>query len=128
MPIPADVGDLVSRLCRDLSTIEIDRASRTTLDSALSRFSALEHRRRLLTALADARRHRDWIAAQLAFLAELDDITERESDSTVFEEMALLFDEIVAAAGAAAVAIREGTALPASDADGLPRRACSGPR
>src|SRR5262245_57387538 len=110
MPIPADVGDVVSRLRRDLSTIEIDHASRTTLDSALKRFSALEQRRRLHTALADARRHRDWIAAQLAFLAELDDITEREDDSTVFEEMALLFDEIVAAAGAAALTIREGTA------------------
>jgi hypothetical protein len=122
MPIPADVGDLVSRLRRDLSTIEIDRASRTTLDSALNRFSALEHRRRLHKALADARRHRDWIAAQLAFLAELDDITEREADGTVFEEMALLFDEVVAVAGAAALAIREGAAPAAEDADGLPRR------
>jgi hypothetical protein len=98
MSIPADAGDLVSRLRRDLSMVEIDCACRTTLDSALNRFSALEHRRRLLAALADARRHRDWIAAQLGFLAELDDITECESDSTVFEEMALLFDEIAAAA------------------------------
>jgi hypothetical protein len=128
MSIPADVGDLVSRLRRDLSTVEIDCACRTTLDSALNRFSAREHRHRLLTALADARRHRDWIAAQLGFLAELDDITERESDSTVFEEMALLFDEIVAAAGAAALAIREGAALPASGADGLAQRPFSRPR
>jgi hypothetical protein len=108
--MPADVGDVVSRLRRDLSRIEIDGASRTTLDSALSRFTALEQRRRLHAALADARRHRDWIAAQLAFLSELDDITERESDSTVFEEMALLFDEIAAAACAAALAIRDASA------------------
>ena len=113
MPTPAiDDGDLVSRLRRDLSKIEIDCACRTTLDSALDRFSALEQRRRLHMGLEDARRHRDWIAAQLAFLAELDEITERESDGTVFEELALLFDEIVAAAGAAALAIRE-TAAPA---------------
>jgi hypothetical protein len=108
MPIPAD--DFISRLRRDLSAVEIDRASRTTLDGALSRFSALERRRRLRAALADARRQRDWIAAQLAFLAELDDITECESDNTVFEEMALLFAEIAAAARAAALAIREGAA------------------
>jgi hypothetical protein len=128
MPRPADVGDLVSRLRRDLSTIEIDRACRTTLDSALNRFSAIEDRRRLHAALADARRHRDWIADQLVFLAELDDITERETDRTVFEEMALLFDEIVAAAGAAALAIREGTTLAASDAGEFPRRPGDLPR
>ena len=112
MPIPAD--DYISRLRRDLSRIEIDGASRTTLDGALTRLSALEQRRRLSAALADARRHRDWIAAQLAFLAELDDITERESDTTVFEEMAVLFDEILAAAAAAALAIRD-SADPAGD-------------
>jgi hypothetical protein len=115
-----DVGDLVSRLRRDLSAVEIDCASRTTLDSALTRFSAIEHRRRLSAAIEDARRQRDWIAAQLAFLAELDDITDRESDSSVFEEMALLFDDIVAAAGAAAHTIREGSAMPSSEADRMP--------
>jgi hypothetical protein len=106
MPIPGD--DYISRLRRHLSAIEIDHASRTTLDGALSRLSALERRRRLQAALSDARRHRDWIAAQLGFLAELDDITERETDTTVFEEMALLFDEIVATAAVAALGIREG--------------------
>lgn len=122
-----DAGDLVSRLRRDLSTIEIDCACRTTLDSALDRFSVLERRRRLHMGLEDARRHRDWIAAQLAFLAELDEITERESDDTVFEEMALLFDEIVATAGAAALTIREAAAPPASDAGDLPAPPCDGP-
>jgi hypothetical protein len=113
MPIPAD--DYISRLRRDLSAIDIDRASRTTLDGALSRFSAREQQRRLNVALMDARRQRDWIAAQLAFLAELDDITERECDTTVFEEMAVLFDEIATAAGAAALAIREGAAPARTD-------------
>jgi hypothetical protein len=126
--LATDAGDLVSRLRRDLSAIEIDCACRTTLDSALDRFSAHEQRRRLHMGLDDACRHRDWIAAQLAFLAELDEITERESDSTVFEEMALLFDEIVAAAGAAALAIREAAARPASDAAGAPARPRGGSR
>jgi hypothetical protein len=105
-----EVGELVSRLRDNLSTADIDCACRTTLDSAITRFSAIERRRRLCTAIEDARRHRDWIAAQLAFLAELDDITDRESDGTVFEEMAVLFDEIVAAAGAAAREIRDASA------------------
>lgn len=115
-----DASDLVSRLRRDLSAVELDCDCRTMLDSALDRFSAFEQRRRLRTALQNARRQRDWIAAQLYFLAELDDITEHETDHTVFEEMALLFDEIATAAGEAALAIREATALVASDADGLP--------
>jgi hypothetical protein len=115
-----DAGDLVSRLRRDLSTVQLDCVCRTNLNSALDRFSAHEHRRRLHMGLEDARRHRDWIAAQLAFLAELDEITEGERDGTVFEERALLFDEICAAAAAAAVAIREGTALPAAGAEAPP--------
>jgi hypothetical protein len=115
-----DASDLVSRLRRDLSAVELDCDCRTMLDSALDRFSAFEQRRRLRTALQNARRQRDWIAAQLYFLAELDDITEHETDHTVFEEMALLFDEIATAAGEAALAIREATALVASDAGGLP--------
>ncbi|HEX5957368.1 MAG TPA: hypothetical protein VFY92_01765 [Hyphomicrobiaceae bacterium] len=116
-----EVGELVSRLRDDLSTVEIDCACRTTLDSALARFSAIERRRRLSTAIEDARRHRDWIAAQLAFLAELDDITDRESDGSVFEEMAVLFDDIVAAARAAAQSIRDASAS-ANEADQMPQR------
>ena len=112
-----DASDLVSRLRRDLSAIELDCDCRTMLNSALNRFSVAERQRRLRTGLHDARRQRDWIAAQLAFLAELDEITEHETDHTVFEEMALLFDEIGTAAGVAALAIREGTAVPACDAD-----------
>lgn len=39
-------------------------------------------------------------------LAQLDEITDRESDQTVFEETALLFDEISASAANAAIVIR----------------------
>ena len=115
-----DASDLISRLRRDLSAVELDCDCRTVLDSALDRFSAFEERRRLRTGLQHARRQRDWIAAQLAFIAELDEITDHETDRTVFEEMALLFDEIGTAAGEAALAIREGTAPAAADADGPP--------
>jgi hypothetical protein len=71
------------------------------------RFTAFERRRRLRSGLQQARCQRDAIANQLSFLAELDEITESEDDRTVFEEMALLFDEIAAVAGNAAGAIRK---------------------
>jgi hypothetical protein len=115
-----DASELVSRLRRDLSAVQLDCDCRTRLHSALDRFSVFEERRRLRTGLQHARRQRDWIAAQLAFLAELDEITDHETDRTVFEEMALLFDEIGIAAGEAALAIREGTAPAAADGDGSP--------
>jgi hypothetical protein len=98
--------DLLHRLRRVLSLLHLDCECRETLDGALDRFSGLESRRQLKTALAQARRHRDWISAQLGFLADLDDITEQESDDSVFEEMAMLFDEISTAATRAAKAIR----------------------
>ncbi len=99
--------DLVSRLQRVLLAVDLDCSCRTRLDGALNRFSSLEYRRQIRKALAAAREHKDQIIARLAFLAELDEITESESDQTVFEEMALLFDEISIAAAEAAVAIRD---------------------
>ena len=101
-----ETNDLVSRLRRVLTAVDLDCRCRTTLEGALDRFTSLEYRRQMRKALADAREQKDQIIARLAFLAELDDVTERESDRTVFEEMALLFDEISAAAASAAGAIR----------------------
>lgn len=98
--------DLFHRLRRILSSLHMRCECRETLDGVLDRFSDLERKRELRRALADARRRRDWIAAQLSFLADLDDITEHETDESVFEEMAMLFDEISAAATDAAKAIR----------------------
>ncbi len=110
-------GDLVFRLRRVLTDVQLDCQCRTTLDKALDRFSVLEHRRRLRNGLRQARLQRDWIANQLRFLAELDEITERETDHTVFEEMAVLFDEIRASAASAAQVIRETGSLAVSNRD-----------
>ena len=99
-------SDLVSRLRRVLSAVDLDCQCRTTLDGTLDRFAALEYSRQMRRALADAREQKDQIVARLPFLAELDEITECEPDHTVFEEIALLFDEIGAAAASAAMAIR----------------------
>lgn len=100
----AEGKDLLHRLRRVLSSLRLDCECRATLDGALDRFSDLEYRRRLKSALGEARRKKERIAAQLCFLTDLDEITERESDESVYEEMAALFDEIgVTAAGAAQV-------------------------
>jgi hypothetical protein len=110
MPKPVHVtefSDAVDRFHRVLTGISLDCECRTTLDGALDRFFAFERRRQLRDGLQLARRQRDMIASQLRFLAELDEITEREADRTVFEEMAQLFDEISASAAMSARAIRE---------------------
>lgn len=108
MPVhlPSQSEDLFHRLRRILSSLHLDCECRERLDGALDRFSSLESRRQLKSALGQARRQRDWILAQLEFLADLDDITECEADESVFEEMAMLFDEVSAAARSAAKAIR----------------------
>jgi len=101
-----ETADLVSRLQRVLASVDLDCGCRKTLEGALNRFTSLEYRRQKRKALATALEQKDQIIARLAFLAELDEITERESDQTVFEEMALLFDEIGESAANAAIAIR----------------------
>lgn len=102
----AETTDLVRRLRRVLLAVDLDCQCRASLEGALNRFTSLEYRRQRRKALADAREHRDQIIARLAFLAELDEVTEGEADATIFEEMAILFDEIGDASAAAANAIR----------------------
>jgi hypothetical protein len=102
-----EAGGSIDRFRRVLTDVSLDCECRTKLDGVFDRFTAFERRRRLRSGLQQARHHRDTIASQLSFLAELDEITEGEDDRTVFEEIALLFDEIAAVAVNAAAAIRE---------------------
>src|SRR5690606_4251655 len=76
-PLAAESTDLIRRLRRVLSAVELDCECRTSLEGALNRFTSLEHRRLMRKALADARENKDQIIARLAFLAELDEVTER---------------------------------------------------
>ena len=99
------------RLRRLLSAVDLDCECRATLHGALDRFTALEYRRQMRRALAEARENKDQIIARLAFLAEIDEITEHELDRTVFAEVAALFDEIGTAAVDAAKAIRAASSL-----------------
>ncbi|WP_244543404.1 hypothetical protein [Bosea sp. CRIB-10] len=100
-------SELISRLRRVLRPEELNCACRETLDGALDRFDQLERRRESRRRLAAARDHKERIFALLAFLSELDTLTEAESDRSVFEELALLFIEIASSAEAGAAALRE---------------------
>ncbi|WP_119390765.1 hypothetical protein [Taklimakanibacter lacteus] len=106
MPTPASL-DLVHQMRRILTSAQLDCQCRATLDVALNRFSDIQCRERLRESLCNARRQRDWISGRLPYLADLDEISEHECDRTIFEELALMFDEIGAAAAEAARAIRE---------------------
>ena len=98
--------DLLARLRGVLANVEIDCDCRELLNSAMDRFAALENRRIARSFLSRARDHKERIAAILALLAELNQISESESDTTVFEEMALLFEEISRSAEIGASALR----------------------
>ncbi|MGO4676652.1 hypothetical protein AB4Z40_27510 [Bosea sp. 2YAB26] len=105
--IPVDeAGELIGRLRHVLLPAGLDCQCRETLTGALDRFSLMEKRRIGRRRLAQARDHKERIVALLAFLSELDQVTEAESDRTVFEEMALLFIEIAHCAQASATALR----------------------
>lgn len=99
-------ANLIERLRHVLLFSELDCRCRDTLAVALDRFSKLERRRMSRRGIAQARDHKDRIAAILALLSELDQVTEGEQDRSVFEEMALLFTEIACSAQAGASALR----------------------
>jgi len=102
----SDADDLVSRLRRVLSTVDLNCRCRGRLEGALDRFTALEHRRQARRELSHVREQRDQIVARLALLAEIDELTEQEPDVTVFDEIAMIFDEIATAAADSAKSIR----------------------
>lgn len=110
LPLPtdrADALDIVRRLRATLTQVDLDCQCRQTLDNAFERFGALESRRLSKRFLTEARDQKDRIAALLDLLSELDQVTEAEADATVFEEMALLFEEIGLSAATGAAVVRK---------------------
>jgi hypothetical protein len=103
---PEDARALIGRLRQVLLPAGLDCQCRETLAGALDRFSLLEQRRLSRRHLAQARDHKERIIALLSFLSELDQMTETESDRTVFIEMAMLFLEIARSAQAGASALQ----------------------
>jgi hypothetical protein len=90
----------------------LDCECRTRLDQALARFEALENRRSAREQLATARRQRERIEAVFYFLRDLDTLASTERDHGLYEEIALLFDDIGEAAAEGASAMRRLAASP----------------
>lgn len=90
--------ELLARVRAVLGTVDLDCACREKLDEALGRFEALEQRRGMRDLIADARAQCDRVAALLDLLKELDEIQGEDTDRGVFDELALLFETIAAAA------------------------------
>jgi hypothetical protein len=108
---------LLARVRAVLATVEFDCACREKLDDALRRFEALEQRRGMRDLIADARVQCERVAALLDLLKELDEIQAEDTDHGVFEELALLFEAIAAAATHGAADMRGFRALLAASAD-----------
>jgi hypothetical protein len=100
-------AEIVSRLAVVIRNTKLDCECRARLDDALARFAALEHRRTARRHLFSARSQRERIEAFLGFLRELDDVETTEPDHSVYEEIALLFDDIANAAREGAYAMRQ---------------------
>ena len=105
--VNSDSLDLARRMRSVLNGANMDGHCLEMLRSAFDRFLELETRRLSRRLLTDVRGQKQRIAALLALLSDLDQITETEPDHTVFVEMALLFEEIGRTAALAAVALRE---------------------
>lgn len=90
--------EILARVRAVLGTVDLDCACRDTLDDTLRRFEALEQRRGMRELIADARAQCEQVAALLDLLKELDEIQVGDTDRGVFDELALLFETIAAAA------------------------------
>lgn len=101
----------VSRVRRIIGEVELDCRCKVTLDDALDRYAVLELARQRGSALRGARGARATIGALVDLLAELDEVSDVESDRSVFGEFALMFESIAEEATAAAAGMRRLEAL-----------------
>jgi hypothetical protein len=120
--INSDSLELARRMRSVLTGANMDGHCLEMLRSAFDRFLDLETRRLSKRLLNGVRDQKQRIAALLNLLSDLDQITETETDHTVFVEMALLFEEISRTAAAAAASLREVDVVKSNEApaiDGL---------
>ena len=89
---------LLGRVRAVVGTLDLDCVCRGKLDAALERFETLETRRQLRSLLLDAEHQAERIAVLLELVGELNTIGSDETDLGVFDEIALLFRDIGAAA------------------------------
>lgn len=96
----------VNRVANLINTIAPDCGCRGRLTAALHNFADLERRRRALRHLDNARSQRDAIVSIVELLRELDEFYAGEGDKAVYEETAMLFDDIAAVAVMGARSLR----------------------
>ena len=94
----SEASPLLTRVRAVMDTLDLDCRCRGKLDAALERFEALENRRQLRGLILDARHQAERIGALLELVGELDTVSTDEADLSVFQEIALLFEDIKAAA------------------------------
>ena len=94
----AKPSDLLTRIRAVVGMLDLDCRCRGKLDAALERFEALENRRQVRVLILDSRHQAERIGALLELFGELDTLSPDEADLSVFQEIALLFEDIKAAA------------------------------
>ena len=97
---------VIQRVRGIVQGLDLDCECRAKLDGALQRFEALEDRRQFRRFVLDAQHQAERIAALLDLSRELDELTIDETDVSVFEEIALLFEDIERAAARGALDMR----------------------
>lgn len=111
-PLPNGQAGVVNRIRAVISGLDLDCHCRERLDAALLAFATLEEKRGARQALMEARHQREVIVALLGLLSEIDEIGFTEPDTSVFEEIACLFEDIARAAQHGAAAIRNLATIP----------------
>ena len=94
----AEPSDPLTGIRVVVGTLDLDCRCRGKLDAALERFEALENRRQVRVLILDSRHQAERIGALLELFGELDTLSTDEADLSVFQEIALLFEDIKAAA------------------------------
>lgn len=102
-----EMANTVARLTGLIDETQLDCECRSKLDETLSRFARLEIGPAAREHLTNARHQRAHIEAILLFLQDLDEIGEAERDSSVYLDLALLFDDIATIARDGALSMRQ---------------------
>jgi hypothetical protein len=102
----AGMASTVARLAGLINEAGLDCRCRSKLDETLSRFASLEIGPAAREHLTNARHQRAAIETILLFLQDLDEIGEAERDSSVYQDFALLFDDIATIARDGALSMR----------------------
>ncbi|MDX8535614.1 hypothetical protein RFM41_31905 [Mesorhizobium sp. VK25A] len=103
----AEMAITVARLAGLIDEAGLDCRCRSKLDETLSRFASLEIGPAARGHLTNARHQRAHIETILLFLQDLDEIGAAERDSSVYEDLALLFDDIATIARDGALSMRQ---------------------